>query len=59
MGYAICVPRNQCKQIAEVDLGMAVNVMRNNAVIWNVIWSNMFMETKNMRYGHGKKRLLG
>ena len=35
------------------------HVMRHNAGIWNAIWSDMFIETTFMRYGHGNKVIIG
>ncbi|KAH3814665.1 hypothetical protein DPMN_143170 [Dreissena polymorpha] len=36
-----------------------VHVMRHVPGIWNAIWSDMFIETTFMRYGHGKKGIIG
>lgn len=35
------------------------HVMRHKAGIWNSIWSDMFIETTFMRYGHGPGGLIG
>ncbi|KAH3692794.1 hypothetical protein DPMN_194546 [Dreissena polymorpha] len=33
--------------------------MRHVPKVWNAIWSDMFIETTFMRYGHGKKEIIG
>jgi hypothetical protein len=35
------------------------HVMRHVAGIWNGIWSDMFIETTFMRYGHGQGGIIG
>ena len=35
------------------------HAMHHNAGIWNGIWSDMFIETTFMRYGHGPKGIIG
>ena len=35
------------------------HVMRHIPRIWNGIWSDMFIESTFMRYGHGKKGIIG
>lgn len=35
------------------------HVMRHNPGIWNGIWSDMFIESTLMRYGHGKGGIIG
>lgn len=35
------------------------HVMRHRAGIWNGIWSDMFIETTFMRYGHGPGGIIG
>ena len=35
------------------------HVMHHNKGIWNRIWSDMFIETTFMRYGHGKRGMIG
>ena len=35
------------------------HVMRHNAGIWNGIWSDMYIETTFMRYGHGPGGIIG
>lgn len=35
------------------------HVMRHNPGIWNGIWSDMFIESTFMRYGHGKGGIIG
>lgn len=35
------------------------HVMRHNPGIWNGIWSDMFIESTFMRYGHGKGGIVG
>ena len=36
-----------------------LNVMRNALGLWNAFWSEMFIETTYMRYGHGKRSIIG
>ena len=33
--------------------------MRHVPGVWNGIWSDMFIETTFMRYGHGKRGIIG
>ena len=35
------------------------HVMRHKSGIWNGIWSDMFIETTFMRYGHGPGGIIG
>lgn len=35
------------------------HVMRHTSGYWNSIWSDMFIETTFMRYGHGKGGIIG
>ena len=35
------------------------HVMRHVPGVWNGIWSDMFIETTFMRYGHGKRDIIG
>ncbi len=35
------------------------HVMRHKPGYWNAIWSDMFIETTFMRYGHGPGGLIG
>ena len=35
------------------------HVMRHIPGLWNAIWSDMFIESTFMRYGHGKKGIVG
>ena len=35
------------------------HVMRHNAGLWNGIWSDMFIESTFMRYGHGPGGIIG
>jgi len=35
------------------------HVMRHIPGAWNAIWSDMFIETTFMRYGHGKRGIIG
>ncbi len=35
------------------------HVMRHKPGLWNAIWSDMFIETTFMRYGHGPGGLVG
>ena len=35
------------------------HVMRHNPGIWNAIWSDMFIESTFMKYGHGAKGIIG
>ena len=35
------------------------HVMRHIPGVWNAIWSDMFIETTFMRYGHGKRGIIG
>ena len=35
------------------------HVMRQIPGIWNAIWSDMFIETTFMRYGHGQRGIIG
>ena len=35
------------------------HVMRLASGVWNAIWSDMYIETTFMRYGHGKKGVIG
>ena len=35
------------------------HVMRHVPGVWNGIWSDMFIETTFMRYGHGKRGIIG
>ena len=35
------------------------HVMRHVPGVWNGIWSDMFFETTFMRYGHGKRGIIG
>ena len=35
------------------------HVMRHTQGLWNGIWSDMFIETTFMRYGHGKAGVIG
>ena len=35
------------------------HVMRHHAGLWNGIWSDMFIETTFMRYGHGPGGIIG
>ena len=35
------------------------HVMRHIPGMWNGIWSDMFIETTFMRYGHGKSGIAG
>jgi hypothetical protein len=35
------------------------HVMRHNPGLWNGIWSDMYIETTFMRYGHGPGGIVG
>ena len=35
------------------------NVMRHKPGLWNGMWSDMFIETTSMRYGHGPNGIIG
>ena len=35
------------------------HVMRHRTGLWNGLWSDMFIETTFMRYGHGKAGIIG
>ena len=35
------------------------HVMRHIPGVWNAIWSDMFIESTFMRYGHGKRGIIG
>lgn len=35
------------------------HVMRHNPGVWNGIWSDMYIETTFMKYGHGKGGIIG
>ena len=35
------------------------HVMRHRPRLWNGLWSDMFIETTFMRYGHGKAGIIG
>jgi len=39
--------------------GAGEHIMRHQAGLWNGIWSDMFIETTFMRYGHGPGGLAG
>ena len=34
-------------------------VMRHDPGVWNAIWSDMFIESTFIRYGHGKRDVIG
>ena len=38
---------------------MGEHVMRHKPCLWNGMWSDMFIETKHMRYGHGPNGIVG
>ena len=35
------------------------HVLRHTPGLWNGIWSDMFIESSFMRYGHGKRGIVG
>ena len=35
------------------------HVMRHKPGVWNAIWSDMFIESTHMRYGHGAGGIIG
>ena len=35
------------------------HVMRNQDGLWNAMWSDLFIETTYMRYGHGPSGIIG
>ena len=35
------------------------HVVRHKPRLWNGLWSDMFIETTFMRYGHGKAGIIG
>ena len=35
------------------------HVMRHKPGVWNAIWSDMYIETTFMRYGHGPNGIVG
>ena len=49
-----CLPRD-----VQAKFLRGEHVMRHHAGLWNGIWSDMYIETTFMRYGHGPGGLIG
>jgi hypothetical protein len=58
MAYTILGPWKLFLQNVESCFLRGEHVMRHKAGLWNGIWSDMFIETTFMRYGHGPGGLI-